>query len=426
LKLTRLTYLLLTVWAFCFATFSATAQQILPESHFTNPVYDFVRYDLNRISHYKDSSLFEALYAKMDRLFERGEGKINIVQFGGSHVQADIHTGRLRSRLQTFYPGVKGSRGFVFPFKAAGTNNPYNFTTQFTGNWKSCRNVQQTVCDLGVAGISITTSDTLSSLTIFSDVRYAEPYDFNRFRIYHNTEDISYDISFYDSALVDYVWTDRRSTFTEFVLKTHVETLQVFIRRSPHCTGEFTLHGIQMFNDDPGFVFHSIGVNGAAVPSFLKCVHLVTQLRQLQPDLVIFGVGVNDAHGANFSPAFFESNYEKFIAMVKEASPKTAILFVTNNDTYFKKKYVNRNALDVRDVMIKLATKHGFGVWDLFSIMGGLGSMALWDKNGLAASDRIHFTRSGYNLIGDLMFEALLQEYLVHVKQNSQKNIHDN
>lgn len=383
--------------------------------------YDFVRYDLNRITQFSDSSHMENFYEKMDRLFERGEGKINIVQFGGSHVQADIHTGELRTRLQTFYPGVKGSRGFLFPFKAAGTNNPYNYTVQYQGTWKACRNVQSTPCDLGVAGISITTSDSVSGFTVFSDTRYAEPYDFNRFRIYYNTENPAFDIHFSDPEAVRFMWTNKKAGYSEFMLKKYVDTLRVRITRSPLCTGDFTLYGFQLFNDDPGFVFHSIGVNGAAVPSFLKCVYFVRQLRELEPDLVIFSIGVNDAHGSNFSPAAFEANYEKLIAMVREAAPNTSILFITNNDTYFRRKYVNPNAGPVRDVMNKLANKYGYAVWDLFSIMGGYGSMATWDKNGLAASDRIHFTRAGYTLIGDMMFDAMLKGYLQHLK-NKKKN----
>lgn len=404
------------------AAFSLRAQLPAKDYPFLEPAYDFVRYDLNRITQFRDSSRLEDFYGKMDRLFERGEGKINIVQFGGSHVQADIHTGRLRTRLQTFYPGIKGSRGFLFPFRAAGTNNPYNYTVTYYGTWKACRNVQATPCELGVAGISVTTSDSLSGFTVYSDTRYAEPYDFNRFRIYHNTDNLAFDLDFGDPSAVALKWTDKEAGFTEFVLNRYADTLVLKIRRAPHCTGDFTLFGFQMFNDDPGFVFHSIGVNGAAVPSYLKCALLTKQLRELEPDLVIFSIGVNDAHGSNFSAAAFEANYEKLLEMVRKAAPQTAVLFVTNNDTYFRRKYVNPNAGAVRDVMNRLATRHGYAVWDLFSIMGGYGSMATWDKNGLAASDRIHFTRAGYTLVGDLMFDALLKGYLNHVKKLGQKN----
>ena len=48
----------------------------------------------------------------------------------------------------------------------------------------------------------------------------------------------------------------------------------------------------------------------------------------------------------------------------------------------------------------------------LFEIMGGLGSMKLWEKEGMAAKDKVHFTHKGYVLIGDLFYNALINAYL--------------
>jgi lysophospholipase L1-like esterase len=152
------------------------------------------------------------------------------------------------------------------------------------------------------------------------------------------------------------------------------------------------------------------------VPSYLKCVLLAKHLKVIDPDLIILSIGVNDAHGKNFSADAFRVNYESLIQMMKPALKDATILFTTNNDTYLNRKYPNRNALQVREVMFQLAEKYGYGVWDLYSIMGGLGSMSTWEREGLAASDRVHFTRAGYTLIGDLMFEAILKSYVNHLK----------
>ena len=43
--------------------------------------------------------------------------------------------------------------------------------------------------------------------------------------------------------------------------------------------------------------------------------------------------------------------------------------------------------------------------------MGGLKSMEKWQKAGLAQKDKVHFTRAGYRLMGDLLFEALQKEF---------------
>jgi lysophospholipase L1-like esterase len=38
--------------------------------------------------------------------------------------------------------------------------------------------------------------------------------------------------------------------------------------------------------------------------------------------------------------------------------------------------------------------------------------MAEWQKYGLAQKDKVHFTKKGYELIGDKFYNALIQFYL--------------
>jgi hypothetical protein len=47
--------------------------------------------------------------------------------------------------------------------------------------------------------------------------------------------------------------------------------------------------------------------------------------------------------------------------------------------------------------------------------MGGLNSMAVWETNGLAKKDKVHFTSAGYKIMGDLMFNAILKSYERHM-----------
>ena len=100
-------------------------------------------------------------------------------------------------------------------------------------------------------------------------------------------------------------------------------------------------------------------------------------------------------------------------------SPKTAFIFETNNDSYRKirkKKYVQHpNGEIARKAFFMLADKHKAGVWDKFSIMGGLGSMAKWEKADLAKKDKVHFKTAGYQLLGDMFYKALMQAYFEHI-----------
>ena len=55
-------------------------------------------------------------------------------------------------------------------------------------------------------------------------------------------------------------------------------------------------------------------------------------------------------------------------------------------------------------------------MWDMFNVMGGLGSIKTWQNNNFAKRDKIHLTKEGYILIGDLMLSAIIKEYDKHLK----------
>ena len=69
--------------------------------------------------------------------------------------------------------------------------------------------------------------------------------------------------------------------------------------------------------------------------------------------------------------------------------------------------------------MMKLAKKYGAGVWDMYGVMGGLGSVKTWEQAGLAKRDKIHFTRDGYRVVGDLLFEAIIKSYYGHLSADN-------
>ena len=107
------------------------------------------------------------------------------------------------------------------------------------------------------------------------------------------------------------------------------------------------------------------------------------------------------------------------IKRIRKVSPKTAFIFETNNDSFRKvrkRKYVQHpNGEVARKSFFMLADKHKAGVWDKFSIMGGLGSMAKWEKADLAKKDKVHFKTAGYQLLGDMFYKALMQAYFDHI-----------
>ena len=141
-------------------------------------------------------------------------------------------------------------------------------------------------------------------------------------------------------------------------------------------------------------------------------------LALIHPDLMIFAIGINDATSENFSDSVFIANYDSLLTKIECVVPNCAYIFITNNDSFRKHKSgkktyyeVNRNGLKVQRDFYELARKHDGAVWDMFAIMGGLNSMRQWEAFGLAQKDKVHFTRKGYKLMGDMMFRAIIESY---------------
>lgn len=373
--------------------------------------YNMIRYDSNMLKFPAGSPDFAIFYQKLNRLISEGEGQLNIVHYGGSHVQADVFSGQCRTRFQSFAGGLNAGRGYIFPYRLARTNSPYGYHFRYTGKWQSCRNVQKKIiCDLGMGGISATTTDSLSSLTLLLEPENDIDYSFNRIKIYHAVDTTSFSIVI-DSNIVSNTIVNSSLGYTEFQFNKYIDSIYIQFVKTDSLQSQFQLFGMNIESDDPGIVYHNLGINGAATKSFLRCNRMVSELKTINPDIVLFGIGINDAYGKNFSQAQFEMRYDSLVERVKQANPDAAIVFMTNNDSYIRRRYLNRNGLKVQQSMYRLAEKHNAAVWDLFEIMGGLNSIVLWQKRYLAKRDRIHFTGTGYILLGDLLFDAVVKNY---------------
>jgi lysophospholipase L1-like esterase len=379
--------------------------------------YPFLNENANHLIVPGGQGRMERLFEKIDQAVFNGTGQIQVLHIGGSHIQADMWSDRLRQRLQNFFPGMTATRGLVFPYKMARTNNPYNYLPEYTGTWEACRNVQwNRDCDLGLTGISVNTTDTLSQIKISFRGQGYPQYEFNRIRVFHDTDSSSFSIRLLNQNVKYLLQPFPEKGYSLILLERHQKELELEFYKEKPGQNHFKLFGISMESEDPGFTYHSIGVNGASTRSYLKCNRMELDMKAIQPDLVIFSIGINDANTSQFEPGIYERNYDSLVARVYRANPNAAILFTTNNDSYYQKKYPNRNAEKVRQVMLKLAKKHDAMVWDMFEVMGGLGSIKEWIKAGLANPDKIHLLKPGYELIADMMFTALMQAYDQHLK----------
>ena len=516
--------------------------------------YNFIDSTLNTIQFPSGKDAFEPFFQKMDSLVFENKGQVRIMHIGGSHIQADVVSGRIRERLVKEYPGSSAGRGFVFPYSAARTNTPSSYGSQYKGVWDMSKNVLREVKKpLGLLGIAVSTSDPRAEFTLLLDKYNATPvYAETKFRLfgYSDSNNVvpvlvvdSADIKgTYDSLTQSYVfksprpidtlnfafrWADTalQAKVTQYLIDSLVQdsiyranldtlgadstadstakknalpenqeasadsmfqgncdimdttclereepkndllaacrifldsakqadstaqdtaardstlasdstivadTLQKAICDSLIALSEtlsivrprFTMTGVISESDYPGIVYTNVGINGARIAHYFEevCPLFEKELAFLKPDLVIFAIGINDANVEKFDDKTFRNNYDILIERIRRVNPNVAFIFETNNDMYRKvrkRRYVQHPVGEqARKAFFQLAEKHKAGVWDKFSLMGGLGSMAKWEKASLAKKDKIHFNMAGYHLLGDMFYKALIDAYQEHI-----------
>lgn len=378
--------------------------------------HPFVDYSKNNYQFYsKESPNFETLYNKLDKLITTKKGKLNMYHIGGSHLQADIYTHDVRTYLQSRWDGVTGERGWVFPFNLAGTNNPGNYRFTSPNDWSGYRSVAQRPSkidlDYGLMGFVITCPDSAVQLQFKHNRTTVRPV-FNHIRIFHNVGEFPFWLNFgADELLVEKITRNLELGYSDIYFTDPLDSLDLQFARKNENAPELEIYGFIMMNDEPGISYTSIGVNGAGLYTYLDNIRFEEQLKTYPPDLFAYSVGTNDGNMPydDFKPEVYKQNLEKMMKMALRANPDCALLLTVPNDSYYRRRYLNKNIEREREVIIELAKEYEMAVWDMYGIMGELGSSKKWRNEGLMQNDMIHFTFPGYHFKGELYIDAFLK-----------------
>lgn len=358
---------------------------------------------------------FERFATRLASTREHPDSSVTIWHIGGSHVQAGWFSSRVRHNFDSLGRYPSGGRGYVFPYPIAHTNYDRSYSVTYEGEWTGTRssNPNRDVPvspAFGIMGIAAYTADSLAAFSL------RMPYPYLGLHIMGEASD--------DSVRpVVFAGADSLSCEPDGVLNGYivefpqpVDSCRIELRLRQG--QDFTITGLLPESDLPGGVrYLSTGVNGARTNTWTeRCPEFEREMSLVHPDLVILGLGINDSTcpPQDFRPEKFKANYRRLLSLMREQAPGCCFLFITNNDSwrYYRRGRMthNDNGEAVRLAMMELAGEYDGAVWDLFELMGGNGSATAWRDAGLMKNDRLHFTREGYELLGDLLYNAIMDE----------------
>ena len=382
--------------------------------------YNFIKYDDNQLVYFQPEALSN-YFNKLNRLEVKQDCQVSIMHIGDSHIQADMFSGRVREKFMEDKRFPMSARGFVFPYSAARTNNPYNYKTFFSSGWTGKRSVRsRDVSRWGLSGITIETYAAGSSFSLHPNIDNFH-YNIRKVKVFYpNTDPASFDIVPKINAGNSVSGYFVGDGYVEFTFRKPQTAVEFVISKNRDTQSKFILQGITLENTDPGIIYSASGVNSADVSSYFRCQDFEKHAAILSPDLVIISLGTNDAYMYAFNQQQYKTNLRVLVNKIRQVSPNTNFILTTPADNYRRRRYPNKNNEKARQAIFEVAREMGLAVWDLYHVMGGFESINKWYSNRLSQRDKLHFTGKGYSLQGELLYQAMNQSYLQYQQYISQ------
>lgn len=374
--------------------------------------YKFIKAELNQLQ--GDSS---SLFPFFNKLLLREQQQIQqvvVVHLGDSHLQADYFPGVVRTGLQQRFGNA--GRGLVAPFKVGRTNEPSSYKSSSNKRWQARRMVnEKDSLPIGISGLSIKNNDASTNLMITTMNQHGLDYSFSKITLFHQKGLNNYNFNICDSLLCFQAKIDATlDTLQELsVVKTKRSNCAIFNVDTEDTIGNKTslIYGMMLENEQPGLLYHMIGINGAEYRHYNKHEKLQQQLTYLKPDLIIISLGTNEAYAPKYKSSDFIAQVDSLISNLKLKNPEAAFIITTPGDSNKGRKYKNPNNLKAAQALIAYCEQHQLIYWNWFRIMGGSGVINKWAIKGLTSKDKLHLNRKGYEIQGALLHEAIMNAF---------------
>ncbi|OJT19049.1 hypothetical protein BO221_36660 [Archangium sp. Cb G35] len=188
--------------------------------------------------------------------------------------------------------------------------------------------------------------------------------------------------------------------------------------------------GVVLQHQRPGIVLDTLGVPSADANLFLRAREDVfrAQLAERSPRLLLFILGGNEAKRLEWGRsnlAEVEEGLRTFVRRSRAAAPGSACLVVGPIDAVRggsgAKRLAQRPYLDeVISIERQIALSEGCAFFDIFSAMGGSGSLARFVEARLVHDDLVHPRGHGLDILGQLITDALLRSWVDAADPNRQ------
>jgi lysophospholipase L1-like esterase len=185
------------------------------------------------------------------------------------------------------------------------------------------------------------------------------------------------------------------------------------------------IYGVS-FQSDAGIILDNLalrGNSGMAAASIARDMY-GSYASQMGADLVVIHYGVNAMALGMTKYSWYRHSMIKAVNYLKESLPNASFLVLSIADRSSKQGGIMQTDSAVyamNKVLEEVARKTDCAYFDLFSAMGGTGSMVDWVERDrpLANKDYTHFNFRGSKKVADLIVTYLLEEYQKYLENEA-------
>jgi lysophospholipase L1-like esterase len=350
---------------------------------------------------------FEQLYRQQTG---GGEAGVHILHYGDSHTAADEWTGFLRALFQNRFGD--GGSGFTHAGRPWNSFRRLDSRSASTRGWYSDGLAGRGGDGrYGLAGVSMTTSRPRESVTLEVACETLE--------ILYLRQPGGGAIEFFeDGVSVETIATDGELGPGSFRHKT-VPGVHRFELRTREAAPVRLLGWIS--EQGRGVTYETLGINGAQASIVFNWEEtlLSDHLQKRNPALIVLAYGTNEAGNRDWSLESYREMFASLIYRFRRMVPTASILVVGPPDRSVRVGRQGWRVYDNVDRIVEAQRQAALGTgcafWDMRAKMGGKGSMRQWVQAGLAQRDYVHFTASGYRMLGGAVFQDLMEHFSTFV-----------
>ena len=374
-----------------------------------------IKFPAENFDEYKGYQYLIPFYESLFQLENNPEKKVRIAYFGDSMTDGDMIVKDLRSDFQAKYGG--NGVGFVSITSESAASRS-SITHQYSGNWKtqSYLNVKRPRSPFGVNGHVFFANDTAHIEWIrfkANNVRFATSLD-NPTLFYGRSGNMSGKVE----VIVGKDTIHKKLSPTSLVNILNISSTSLKGFKADFIKADsIPIFGFN-FDDGKGVHidnFSQRGNSGLPISTFNPSV-MQSFNAKLGYNLIILHYGTNVLNYGTKDYTWYDRSMTKTINHLKECFPGVSILIISTADKSTKYDLAMKTdsavvPLTVAQKRYALKTESGFV--NLYTLMGGDGSMVKWveEDPAKANKDYTHFNHRGAKKIAELLYEQLNTGY---------------